>query len=225
MVEVIDSYTGGSNSSTDLSGPYPTVQYSAAYQSFKTPNKWLKVTSAKFITYKSTGVSGTIQFAIFAHIGVLGEATSKPYGEPLALSEAVDANAQPFGDQQIELDFIGDQQIRLTPNTEYCVAIIINGTHTNYYHTKSHYAIGGVTHQGTMGIWDGTKWVANQVDRFDRWFYVYGEETEPPPPAVNPRLLNNKSHVTVVNNASGNLQTSQQSEMDSWASEQASRLS
>jgi hypothetical protein len=173
MVEtVLDSYSETNYASANRTiATLFNADYSAYYQTFKTPNdgKSYLLSSCKFYLSKSGSPTGVINAVVYDHTGTFG-VDGKPTGAALATSDNFSVSTLTTGKALATLTFSGVNKITLTPNTAYALAL--QGT-SGTVNVLVGYDDDSSTAQGTYGgyvtaAWSGG-WAAN-----DLIFYVYG---------------------------------------------------
>jgi len=121
--ELIDSYTDAGTYVTikDLH-PSDSARTSANGQSFTSPATRFKITRAEFLIYKTGSPTGDAHAVLYAHSGVYGT-SSVPTGAPLATSDSFDVSTLGGAGVYIMFNFTGAQQVDLTPDTYYVIAL------------------------------------------------------------------------------------------------------
>jgi hypothetical protein len=191
MVTLLDSYAGVNRDAqyAFATGAFPT-NYCARGQTFKTPNDGINytlVSGSFWLDYRSA-LSGIIRVDVYAHTGTYGAASGLPTGAVLASSETKDTNSIANGYHMESFAFSGANQITLTANTPYALALKKTadpaGGKVNYGQDNS-----TPTHGGQTFYYFNAAWVA--VNPSDSPFEVYGEVPDTYNPASRSATLGN----------------------------------
>lgn len=146
---VLDTYSITNRDTGTLMAPYPGNN-GLVYQSFTTPDDGVnyKLTTATAALMKGGGATFTCQAEIYAHTGVYGT-SSAPTGAALATSAVLTESSVTTDYSDVNFTFSGANQIILTPNTHYVLAIkMLTGSYLSAGYDGS-----SPTHGGNAGLW------------------------------------------------------------------------
>lgn len=165
-------------------------------QSFANGVNIKKITKVRFFLKKTGAPTGNLTVTLHTHSGTFGS-SSVPTGAALATSETFDVTRLfTSGYQEVEIRFLGAQQVSMSASTNYVIAVNYSGGDGSNYVQVRGLASSG-THAGNRSQNTGT-WAATATD--DLAFKVY---SSPIIHGISGELFRGISHEVTYTGESG----------------------